>query len=184
MINLKNSNTWHSSQSHLKKGNIRKKLEDLSSQNGSLLFKTRVVTGVMVTGQVWESQKKISTSIIESSFLVIRRILIGFNTRIRHFWYFLSYIFCFTFCLLFCLDGMFAVEKYKLLLPRLVKKNMHQTNTCFCDESLRAVYFQIKRVEKELKKFEAASISVLHSKNIRELRSLIFLVFLRDIAIL
>ena len=79
---------------------------------------------------------------------------------------------------------MFAVEKYKLLLPRLVKKNMHQTNTCFCDESLRAVHFQIKRVKKELKKFEAASISVLHSKNIRELRSLIFLVFLRDIAIL
>ena len=58
---------------------------------------------------------------------------------------------------------MFAVEKYKMLLPRSVKNNMHQTNTYFCDELLRAVYFQIKRVKKYLKKkFEKASISVFH----------------------
>ena len=58
---------------------------------------------------------------------------------------------------------MFAVEKYKLLLLRLVKNNMHQTNTYFCDEFLRAVYFQIKRAKKYLKKkFEIASISVFH----------------------
>ena len=56
-------------------------------------------------------------------------ILVGYNIRIRHFWYLVSYIFCFSFYLLFYLDGMFTVEKYKLLLPRLVKNNMHQTNT-------------------------------------------------------
>ena len=56
---------------------------------------------------------------------------------------------------------MFPVEKYKLLLPRFVKKNMHQTNTYFYDEFLRAVYYQIKRAKKYLKKkFEIASISV------------------------
>ena len=43
---------------------------------------------------------------------------------------------------------MYTVEKYKLLLPWLVKNNMHQTNTYFCDEFLRAVYFQIKRAKK------------------------------------
>ena len=42
--------------------------------------------------------------------------------------YLVSYIFCFSFCLLFYLDEMFAVEKYKLLPPWLVKNNMHQTN--------------------------------------------------------
>ena len=31
--------------------------------------------------------------------------LLGYNTRIRNFWYLVSYIFCFSFCLLFYLDG-------------------------------------------------------------------------------
>ena len=57
---------------------------------------------------------------------------------------------------------MFAVEKYKLLLPRLVKNNMHQTNTYFRDQLLWAVYFQIKRAKIYLKKSEIASISVFH----------------------
>ena len=56
-----------------------------------------------------------------------RHILLGYNTRIRNFWYLVSHIFCFSFCLLFYLDGMFAVEKYKLLLLWLVKNKMHQT---------------------------------------------------------
>ena len=92
-----------------------------------------------------------------------RRILLGYNTRIRNFGYLVSYIFCFSFCLLFYLDGMVAVEKYKLLLPWLVKNNMHQTNTFLCDESLRAVYFQIKREKVYLeKKFEIVSITVFY----------------------
>ena len=38
---------------------------------------------------------------------------------------------------------------------------MHQTNTYFCDEFLQAVYFQIKRAKKYLKKkFEIDIISV------------------------
>ena len=91
------------------------------------------------------------------------RILIGYNTRIRNFLYLASHIFYFSFCLLFYLDGMFAVEKYILLLPRLIKNNMLQTNTYYCDEFLRPVYFQIKRTKKYLKnKFEIASISVFH----------------------
>ena len=58
---------------------------------------------------------------------------------------------------------MSAVEKYKFLLSRLVKHNVHQTNTYFCDELQRAVYFQIKGAKKYLKKkFEIASISVFH----------------------
>ena len=90
-------------------------------------------------------------------------IFLGYNARIRNFWYLFSYIFCFSFCLLFYLDGMVTVEKYKLLLPRLVKNNMHQTNTYFCDEFLRAVYFQIKRAKKYLKKkFEIVKISMFH----------------------
>ena len=55
---------------------------------------------------------------------------------------------------------MFTVEKYKLLLLRLLKNNMHQTNTCFCDEALQAIYIQIKCMEKYLKKFGIASISM------------------------
>ena len=74
-----------------------------------------------------------------------RHILLGYNTRIKNFWYHFSYIFCFSFCLLFYLDGIFAVEKYKLLLPWLVKNNIHQANIYFCDEFLRALYIQIKR---------------------------------------
>ena len=58
-----------------------------------------------------------------------RHILLGYNTRIKNFWYHFSYIFCFSFCLLFYLDGMFTVEMYELLLPQLVKNNTHQTNT-------------------------------------------------------
>ena len=58
---------------------------------------------------------------------------------------------------------MFTIEKYKLLLPRLVTKDMQQTNTYFCDEFLRAVYLQIKYPKKKLKKkFEIARISVFH----------------------
>ena len=92
-----------------------------------------------------------------------RRILLGYNTRIRNFGYLVSYIFCFSFCLLFYLDGMVAVEKYKLLLPWLVKNNMHQTNTFLCDESLRAVYFQIKREKICLeKKLEIVTINVFY----------------------
>ena len=72
-------------------------------------------------------------------------------------------IFCFSFGLLFYLDGMFTGEKYKLLLPRLVKNNMHQTNIYFCDELLRVVYFQNKPTKKYLKKkCEIASISMFH----------------------
>ena len=89
-------------------------------------------------------------------------ILLGYNKGIRNFWYLVSYIFWFSFYLLFYLDGMFAVEKYKLLLPWLVKNNMHQTNTYFCDEFLQAIYFQIKRAKKYLKKFEITSISLFH----------------------
>ena len=37
-------------------------------------------------------------------------------------------------------------------LHEVVKNNMHQTNTYFCDEFLRAVYFHIKRAKKYLKK--------------------------------
>ena len=33
-----------------------------------------------------------------------------------------------------------------------MKNNMHQTNTYFWDEFLEAVYFQIKRAKKYLKK--------------------------------
>ena len=47
-----------------------------------------------------------------------RRIRLGYNSRIRNFWYLFSYIFCFSFWLLFYLDRMFAVENYKLLLYR------------------------------------------------------------------
>ena len=90
-----------------------------------------------------------------------RRILLGYNARIRNFCYLLSYIFYIAFCLLFYLDGMFAIDKYKLLLLWLVKNNMHQSNTYFCEEFLHAVYFQIKRAQKYLKKqFEIASIRV------------------------
>ena len=73
-----------------------------------------------------------------------RRVLLGYNTRIRNFWYLVSYIFCFSFCLLFYLDGMFEVEKYKLLLRPLVKNNMHQTNTYFCDDSYGPFIFKSK----------------------------------------
>ena len=67
---------------------------------------------------------------------------------------------------------MFAVEKYKLLLPRLVKNNMQQINIYFCDEFLQTVFFS-SRMEKYLKKkFEIAGISVS------------LYVFLRDIVIL
>ena len=56
---------------------------------------------------------------------------------------------------------MVAVEKYKLLLLRLMKNNMHQTNACFCDKFIRVVYFQIKHAKKYLmKRFEIESISV------------------------
>ena len=49
------------------------------------------------------------------------------------------------------------------MLPQLVKNNMHQTNTYFCEEFLRAVYyFPIKLAKKYLKKFEKPSISVFH----------------------
>ena len=78
-----------------------------------------------------------------------------YKTTIKKFWYLVSYIFCFSFCLLFSLDGMFAVEKYKLLLPQLVKNIMHQISIYFCDETLRAVYFQIKCAK-------IVSISVIH----------------------
>ena len=44
---------------------------------------------------------------------------------------------------------MFTIEKYILLLPLLVKKDMQQTNTYFCDEFLRAVYLQIKHAKKK-----------------------------------
>ena len=74
-------------------------------------------------------------------------ILLGYNTAIRNFWYLVSYIFCFSFCLLFYLGGMFAVEKCKLQLLQLVKNNMHQTGTCFCDEFLWVVNFQIKHAK-------------------------------------
>ena len=58
---------------------------------------------------------------------------------------------------------MVAVEKYKLLLSWLVKNNMQQTNTFLCDESLRAVYFQIKREKICLeKKFEIVTITVFY----------------------
>ena len=73
------------------------------------------------------------------------RILSGYNTNIKKVLIasFLPFLIFFLFTVF--LDGIFAVEKYKLLLPRLVKNNMHQTNTYFCEEFLRAVYFQIKR---------------------------------------
>ena len=59
-------------------------------------------------------------------------ILLGYNTRIRNFWcVIVSYICHFSFRLLFYLDGMFAAEKYKVLLPQ---------------------YFQIKCTKKYLKK--------------------------------
>ena len=68
-------------------------------------------------------------------------IWLGYNTRKRNFWYLVSYIFCFSFCLLFYLDGMSAVQKYKLLLPLFVKNNMHQTNTIFVMNSYRPFIF-------------------------------------------
>ena len=72
---------------------------------------------------------------------------------------FLHFLVFFLFAVLF--GCMVAVEKYKLLLPRLMKNNMHQTNACFCDKFIRVVYFQIKHAKKYLKKrFEIESISV------------------------
>ena len=97
-------------------------------------------------------------SIIGSLFIINRRIWI-FVGNIAAVWYLVSYISCFS----FYLDGMFPVEKYKLLLPWLVKNNMHQTNIYFCDEFLEAVYFQIKHVKKYLKKkFQLVSMSMFH----------------------
>ena len=54
---------------------------------------------------------------------------------------FLHFLLFFFFTVL--LGWMFAVEKYKLLLPRLVK--IACTKHSFCDEFLWVVYFQIKR---------------------------------------
>ena len=85
----------------------------------------------MVEQHKFISSGLITPSIIESSFIVIHRIwifvgntvifLLGYNTRITNF-----LIPCFSHFLLFFLftvlfEWMFAVEKYKLLLPRLAK---------------------------------------------------------------
>ena len=71
-------------------------------------------------------------------------IFLGYNTRNKKFLIpcFSHFLLFFSFTALF--GWMSAFEKYKLPLLRLLKNNMHQTNIYFCDELLRAVYFQIK----------------------------------------
>ena len=100
-------------------------------------------------------------------------ILFGHNTRIRNFWYLVFYIFCFSFCLLLYLDGTFTVEKYKLLLPWLVKNNITKL-THICVMNSYGLFIFKSNVQKNIwRKF-------WNSKY----RCVSLCTFLRDIAIL
>ena len=96
-------------------------------------------------------------------------ILLRYNTRIRDDFLipcFLHFLLFFLFTVLF--GWMFAVDKYKLLLPWLVKISCTKL-TYFCDKFLWVVYFQIKC---QLKQWN------------NKYKCVLLCVFLRDIAVL